>query len=224
MARLGDTASIFQLAFGLNAVLPSFVLFYRQTRASIGKSFLKQAAKLKVDLSIDDRDMDQFLEFPESSNAALRISNRLKWIPVGLCGLALLISFWGILHSAITPDNKVGDGFLWAFAVFSLILCPLAGIACHIWLSCFEDKVRQRNDLNVAQLEYCVSCFDAFLDLRRDVAKLNADITAATARFQDHEMKRKLARLLRKWKSISDWVVRLPATVAFLLRGLFRRR
>ena len=71
MAKLVDCATIFQLAFGVNAILPTMILAYRKTQENIVRWVAKEIDKHEPEFAIDDSDLGDFVDFVTDLNAGL---------------------------------------------------------------------------------------------------------------------------------------------------------
>jgi hypothetical protein len=152
MAKLVDCATIFQLAFGVNAILPAIVIAYRRTQTNIVRWVSKEVDKHRPEFAIDESEMADFLDFATDLHHGLKSLGWAKRIPITACMISLVVSFFGLLFAATRPDAHLSNGLLWSFAIYSLVICPSLA-TWYTGLLRFEEKelvklwVRERTAL-----------------------------------------------------------------------------
>lgn len=202
MAKLVDCATIFQLAFGVNAILPTIILAYRRTQDNIVQWVSKTIDKHKPEFAIEPSEMGEFLDFVTGLNPGLSALGLGKRIPIVASGISLFASFFGMIFAATTPDRHLGNGILWLFAVYSLVVCPSL-VAFYTFLLRFDEQELVK--LWARDRRALVNTAAAFREMR-DREKARFPDVASEKRWLEAEIERRkaelpdtlLSRLLRK--------------------------
>jgi hypothetical protein len=146
MSTYGNTASIFQLAFGVNAVLPTVYFAYRRAHDSLAKRLAEEISNIDPSLTFGEREMIVVRHFVRYGFPGMRLSRSVGFVLAGLFGVAVGLSFLGLLLSAINTGGDLADWLVLLFSAFALVLCPVAGILYDRWLWFFEQQVVLRLD------------------------------------------------------------------------------
>jgi hypothetical protein len=205
MATFIDTASIFQLAFGVNAVLPAVHLAFRRTHESISRRFADELQKQHSEFKFDEWEMSEFRRFVFGSSRGLKFASRAKIVPILMFLIAIVLSFLGLIKAATAPQDTLNSELVWSFAIYSLIVCPSVGLMYELFLGRLEHLIVLRwfepaNVLDTAKH------FKIFLETRkigveseqlsREVQSRAAELEIARLKYTWNSYKRKLLRLM----------------------------
>ena len=101
MSSYGEAVSIFQLAFGLNAALPTVYFTYRRTHDAVARRLAEEMNKIDPSLTLGERELIVVRHYVRYGFPAMRNSRPVGIVTAGLFGLALLLSFSGLVRSAV---------------------------------------------------------------------------------------------------------------------------
>jgi len=169
MAELVNCASIFQLAFAVNAAVPAVFLAYRRMHQSIAERFARSVQKVDATFTFDDYEMSEFRRYVRGSANGLKIADRVKVVPIGLFSIALVISFVGLVLTATRPQFILHDEYVWAFSIFALAVCPLVGLAYEMFLSFTENLIAVNWAKHREFANETAVYFRLWLDTQRDL-------------------------------------------------------
>src|ERR1700730_15889578 len=105
MSTYENTTSIFQLAFGVNAVLPTVFFAYLRTHGSLARRLAEEMSKIDSSLTFGEREMIHMRYFVRLGVRGIGVSRSLGFVVAGFFGVAVGLSFVGLLMSAITPKD-----------------------------------------------------------------------------------------------------------------------
>jgi hypothetical protein len=174
MARLGDCASVFQLAFAVNAVLPAIFLALRRAHRNVASRIATRIEQLKPGLAITDEEMAYLVQWVKDI-MGLAGSEKMKWIPVSTAALSLLGGFVGLVLAATQPTAVIWNSAVWVFAVYSLILTPLIALVYERWLMIMERRLTIAWFEDPEKMEGLVRGVKHDARIRRTLETLNFD-------------------------------------------------
>jgi hypothetical protein len=99
MSTYGSTASIFQLAFGLNAVLPTVYFAYRRAHDAVAKRLGEKISNIDPSITFKEREMIVVRHYVRYGFPGMRLSRILGIFVTGLFSVSVLVSFLGLLAS-----------------------------------------------------------------------------------------------------------------------------
>jgi hypothetical protein len=137
-ATLQNTVSIFQLAFGVNAVVPALHVAFRRTQDSLATRLVRDLRKLVPTFELDEKNLERLGLVVSTTLPGLKLANRLKIIPFFMLGTAMVISFFGLVLSAVQPAFELSDGWVWVLSIYILIVCPGSYLLYHALLKGLE--------------------------------------------------------------------------------------
>jgi hypothetical protein len=174
MARLADCASIFQLAFGLNAALPAVSFAFRRAHENITVRFSKEVQNADPEFKFNEWEMVQFRRFVKGSSTGLKFAQRIKVFPILAFGISVLLSFVGLIFGATMPDYALANRWVWTFALFSLVFSPALGLAYEWFLRFLEQAIL----LNWAESPEAAAETARYFKISLEGARVMADVEA----------------------------------------------
>jgi hypothetical protein len=201
-ATYGTSASIFQLAFGLNAVLPALFLTYRGLQASLARYLVEELRKIDPSLTLGEREMVVVRHYVRYGFPAIRLSRSLGLGVGGLFIVALILSFLGLLMSAIKSDEPLHDWSVILFSVFAVIMCPALGIIYDRWIWFVEQQVVLRLDQR-SVLVFLKPIKDSLTmdKVGGEMKKITDDMQQLLLEMEEQEIKREWRALKEKARS-----------------------
>src|SRR5258705_13880575 len=137
MPILGDSVSIFQLAFGVNAVLPVLISDFETVRDDAADSVLRKIKEFQPQFVLKEEDRFEFVDFTFKSVAGLRhariVTRLIGALSLVLCALSLVALCW----SALRPKEEISSARLFAFVGATLIVGPALYVARNEYLKWF---------------------------------------------------------------------------------------
>lgn len=166
MPTLAECNSIFQLAVGINAVLPAVLSGFEETRMQAAELFLRKIRECRPDFELKERDRPEFVNFVFQSVNGLRYARRITRF-IGAASVALAASSLGLLVlAALEPLREISREQLYWFVLVSLIVAPALYMARNSFLKWLYG-VLVRNVDSEAELQLFASCVDTYLSLQR---------------------------------------------------------
>lgn len=194
MAKLSDCATIFQLAFGVNAILPSLLIAYGRTKESIAKRAASAIRDHDPTFVLSEKELYEWTDFIQKSYLILKVSNSFKWIVLGTSACFVLLSFYGLVAAAIGPDDKLADSKLFWFAFLSLLISPLFAFGYESWLRLVEYWIATRSDHAPQKLKMAADSF-------RLIQNIGQTLAEAQQMIMDVKLSRKRNQIRRAWSS-----------------------
>jgi hypothetical protein len=208
MAQLANCTSIFEVAFGVNAVATAAALYFKVTHREVARRMYAEfrPPDSPVEGPLAERRFEDFiLQASPGLRGARRAYRVLMFVGLG----AALTAFIGLMLSATSPQTVIPSAALWAFAIFTIIVLPVAYWLYQQFLAWFEHAFTARKTTAADKTAYWRT-FEAVLplpDLRRefDEAMFDVHITLLELRWQRFRDRlvdirdsawRRLARLL----------------------------
>ena|ERR1041384_1216113 len=201
MAEFIDTASIFQLAFGVNAVLPAVYFAFRRTHESIASRFASELKKIDGEFKFDESEMIEFRRFVYLSSAGLRATDRIKFVPLFLFAGAVAFSFVGLMLAATNPHGSLSNTLVWVFSVYALLISPTIGLLYELWLHQFERLVIL-SWLEPANVEFTAKCFRLSLDARRATVEARTVLEEIKRKRLNDKMQEMKDRWRERWRTL----------------------
>jgi hypothetical protein len=221
MPRLVDCSSIFQLAFGVNAVLPAVLAEFELVRREAAESLLRKIKEYRPDFQLKERDRIDFVDFTFRSSRGLRhartVTRLTAFISVAFCGLSLV----ALCLAALNPEAQLSFKRLLAFVGMTLIIGPLVYIARNSYLKWLYrvNVIYGTNEQKEALL--FAECVNAYLKFKKEFEPLSdgmAQISVMVWRLRLAEMR---MRVVSIWYWIRSKVIFLKYPKV-LLRRLLR--
>ena len=198
MSTYGSAASVFQLAFGLNAALPTLYFVYRKTQDSLARRLAEKMANIDPSFVAGERELIVVRHFVRYGFPGMGLSRRLGIAVAVLFAIVLVLSFLGLLLSAIKSDCPINEQSVIWFSIFALIVCPLAGICYERWLGYFEEQVVLRLDRDAVIM---------FLEpVKQTLAgdRLGDEMKKLTIEAKELYLKMEEEELKREWREIRE--------------------
>jgi hypothetical protein len=167
MPKLTDCNSIFQLAFGMNAVLPAVIADFEFVRNEVADSLLRKIKECLPQFELKERDRIDFVDFTLRSSRGLRhartITRLTAFISVAFCAISLV----ALCLSALNPEAQLSRGWLFAFVATTLVVGPLFYIARNSFLKWLykTNVIHGTNEKKEAVLY--AECVNAYLDFKK---------------------------------------------------------
>lgn len=161
MPTLGDSVSIFQLAFGVNAVLPTLISGFEKVRDDAADSVLSKIKEIQPEFEVKEEDRFEFVDFIFNSVARLRyarIGTRLiGGLSLVFCALSLIALYW----AALRPKEEISATRLFEFVTATLIVGPALYFARNEYLKRFyRSFVYERNTkADAAVFAFCTKTY-----------------------------------------------------------------
>ena len=165
MLTLSSSNSIFQLAVGVNAVLPVLISDYEGIRDKAADSTLRKIQELNPTFELKERDRQEFISFTLRSTTGLRYAQRLTFwmavISITLSAASLTALCW----AAIEPERTISVKELLVFVGVTLIASPLFYVATnrHLkWIYSILERKSSTEESDVALFSEIVTSYLAF--------------------------------------------------------------
>jgi O-antigen ligase len=174
MPTLSASSSIFQLAFGVNAVLPVLISDFEAVRKDAAESFLEKIKEYHPEFELKQEDRINFVDFTFNSSTGLRrariITRLTGFISLVLCGLSLV----ALCGSALEPDQQISSSLFFAFVGATLIVGPIFYFARNQYLQSFYRGFVSHSDKKSEVLLFA-HCVKAYLTFKRKWERYRAD-------------------------------------------------
>jgi hypothetical protein len=203
MAQLQACASIFQLAFGLNAVMPAVFFAYKRTHEKITMRFAKEVQVQAPELKFDEYELIAFRRFVRGMSTGLKFADRVKYLPITLFFIAVVLSFFGLVYGAIRPEGKLDDGLVWGFSIFALLISPLLGLGYEWFLGYLERAVLLSWAESPEAAAEVAAHFKLSLTSAREIDELAKSVREAAVRvdkFSEDMARFRWKQEYRRWK------------------------
>jgi|GEM_PF-6131404 len=138
MVRLGDCTSIFEIAFGVNAVVaavaPQFKLTHREVAKRLYAEFRPPDSPISGPLA-----EHRFEGFVLRLSRTLRVARRAYPVLMAIGLGTALLAVLGLLAAATCPDHRIPAKLLWSFALVAIVGLPLLYWLYKAFLGWFEQ-------------------------------------------------------------------------------------
>jgi hypothetical protein len=204
MPTLSASTSVFQLAFGINAVISVLISEFENVRKEAADSLLRKIREYRPDFDLKERDRLDFMDFTFRSSRGLRHAKAITWINIFfslmLCALSLACLCW----AALRPDEQISSKlFLW-FVVFTFFVGPLFYFIRNRLLKWLYSVLVSygTNQQNEALL--FAECVDIYLETKRNWAPIEQQLNEATLKIPLMIWKIRLARIRMRLISLRE--------------------
>lgn len=150
--KLSNTATIFQLAFGLNAVCAILINRYLAQRSKVISAYVDRIKVLKPEFSIDGKE-ESLKRVMAKAMPGYRLLKKFFVFCISLAALSLVTSFLFLLAAAIRPDNEVSDSIFALLAFILVITNPAIYYIFFVLLDMLLEGVNKRMEINLASVE-----------------------------------------------------------------------
>ena len=209
MAKLGECASIFQLAFGVNAIVPALYISLHTTRETLENVFANALKHPDFRMKIELNEALEFASFIVAGARGSRVAGRQLIIPGILMGVSVLFSFFGLMGAAICPDVRIPNGILWIFSIYSLFICPGVGFF-------YETRLRWLRRAMVRHLvdpsnwsEGDLKLYQQMRDIGKSIDKVTESAYDALYEMSKQDLKIEWNDLLRRRREDFKKIVRV---------------
>lgn len=151
MSSYGEAASVFQLAFGLNAALPTVYFAYRRTHDALARHLAEEIAKIDPSTTFGERELIVVRHYVRYGFPAMRNARPLGLAVGGLFAIASLLSLVGLVLSAVDAAGHLDNWLVVLFSAFALIGCPIVGTLYSFLMSYSEQQIILRLDRTAAE-------------------------------------------------------------------------
>lgn len=122
---LSASNSLFELAFGVNAILPALFAGFRDVKEKAADSLLRKIKELHPEFEIAERDRLDFVKYHFDSSRGLRhakhVTNITAVLALSMCATALV----ALCLSAAEPNREVPPLLLFSYVGVALVGAPI---------------------------------------------------------------------------------------------------
>lgn len=140
MATVGGMASIFQLAFTLNAATGLVYGSFDRTLNALTEFAAKEFQARDASLVLTERKKVELRKFMLRAQKGIWFINRTLFIAEALLLIGLGISFIGLLKSAMTPDAEISATAVVLLSIFLLVIGPGVAVVYATVLKWLEGR------------------------------------------------------------------------------------
>ena len=209
MPTLSSANTVFQLAFGVNAVLPVLVADFERVRTEAAHSLLRKIKEYRPDFELKERDRLDFVDFTLRSSPGLRsarlVTHLTALLSLAFCGLSLAALCW----AALSPEHQISSKLFFTFVALTLIFGPLFYIARDRYLVWLYKVIAiyGTNEKNDALL--FAQCVETYLEFKKTWEPLERQANELMLEASRMTWKVKLSRVQMKIQSSWLWVKQL---------------
>jgi hypothetical protein len=167
MPTLSASNSIFQLAVGVNAVLPILVSDYEGMRDRAAESMLRKIRELYPRFEIKERDREEFISFMLRSTNGLRHAQRLTHSVALLSTMLSAISLAALCWAAIEPDWGISVKQLFTFVGATLIAGPAFYAATNRHLKWIYSILAKHSSNEAADTKLFADILESYLAFQK---------------------------------------------------------
>jgi hypothetical protein len=138
MANLQNCASVFQLGFGVDAIVPALYFAFRRTQDSLADRLAYEIQKKTPEFYKTEKEVEVLRAFVFNTVPFVKWSYRLRIVPVLFLTIGLVASFFGLVLSAVEPNYDLPNPWVWTFSVYTLLFCPATYFSYRLLLKGLE--------------------------------------------------------------------------------------
>jgi len=181
MPTLSASNSIFQLACGVNAVLPVIISDFETVRKEAADSLLRKIKEYCPDFELKERDRIDFVDFSFRSTTGLRHANLITRFTaltsLVLCGLSLTALCW----AALKPDQEVSSKLFFTFVGVTLVGGPLLYVSRNAYLKWLYRLLVIHGTNTKADAELFARCVQMYVTFKKQWERHEQSINASVA-------------------------------------------
>ena len=221
MPTLSNCSSIFQLAFGVNAVLPALIADFEFVKKEAANSLLRKIRESRPDFELKERDRIGFVDFVFQSSSGLRharlVTRATACISLAFCGVSLV----ALCMAALKPEARLSSTRLFEFVGMTLIFGPLFYIARNSYLKWLYrvNVIYGTNDQREALL--FAECVNSFFKVKKEWEPMSEAIAQIPLMIWSLRLAEARMRFAEMWYWIRSKAIFLKYP-RVLLRRLFR--
>ncbi len=198
MPTLSASASVFQLAFGINAVLPVLISDFENVRREAADSLLRKIREHRPDFVLKERDRIDFVDFTFRSSTGLRHAKTITLTSGLTSSLLCALSLSALCWAAFRPDEQISPKlFLW-FVGLTLIVGPLFYVMRNRYLKWLYSVMVIHGTNEQAETLLFAGCVDVYLEHKRRWAPIERRLREATSDIPLMIWKMRVARIQMK--------------------------
>jgi hypothetical protein len=203
MAKLVDCASLFSVAFAVDAVIPALSFAFRSTHERITRRTADAIQKHVPSIVIKEKDVPLLLKFVKGSSVGLRFADRAKAALIGMFLIGMLASFVGLVVSATNPEVHLADWIVWVFAIYTLLVCPALQIGYDRFIRFLEHVLIVKWEADETLPLTFAGHYASVAEARENVSEPEQKLKEFQSKIAEREWAWKVAKLrklLRKAK------------------------
>jgi hypothetical protein len=163
MPTLSASNSLFELAFGVNAVLPVLISDFERIKEQAAESLLRKLKECRPHFELKERDRVDFVDFAFRSNVGLRHAHWATRIVSVLSIVFCIASLGALVWSAHSPDQQVDFRCLVAFVAVTLVFAPSLYVARDRYLKWLYSILVVHGSNEKADAELFANCVEIYL-------------------------------------------------------------
>jgi hypothetical protein len=134
MPTLSASSSLFQLAVGVNAVIPALISDFEIVRNQAADSLLRNIGEYNPAFTLKERDRHAFISFCLKASGGLRLAKVLTHITVSLALSLCALSLGALCWSATQPNREISVQYFFWFVAVTLVIAPSFYVARNLIL------------------------------------------------------------------------------------------
>lgn len=113
--KLSDGNSVFQLAFGLNAVIPILVASFDDVKEKTAESLLRKIREHQPKFALKENERVDFTEFHFGSNKGLQYARIITRVVICASLIFCGISLGALVWAAVDPEHEIQTSMFYLF-------------------------------------------------------------------------------------------------------------
>lgn len=206
MPTLGASNAVFQLAFGVNAVLPILIADFEQVRKQAAESFLSKIKEHRPDFALKEQDRIDFVDFAFRSSRGLRHARMLTYITILVsllfCGFSLVALCW----AAQQPEREISSRLFYWFVGVTLIGGPSFYVARNSYLKWLYRVLVIHGMNNRAEVALFSDCVNTYLQSKKQWEPIEQQMREIMSEAATMEWEVKLALVEMNTKQALFWL------------------
>lgn len=206
MPSLSASNSLFELSFGVNAVLPALFAGFHAVKEKAAESLLRKLKEVKPGFEIRERDIPDFIDFHFKSSRGLRHAKYITYITafisLSLCATSLAALCW----SAENPNFEVPSKYLYAFVGLTLVAAPIFYWLRDRYLQWLYSAMVIHGTNNEVEALVFADCVNLYLAHKKEWEPLEQEMNAFKAELPFLIWKMRLMRfeiwLMSLWRRL----------------------
>jgi hypothetical protein len=184
MPLLSASTSVFQLAFGINAVLPIVMNDFEKVREELADMQLRKIKEYNSQFNIRERDWPEFVEFVFLSSRGMRFAQRITHLTALLSLVLCIVSLAFLCWSATAPDHLMSSQHFYWFVAATLVIAPILYYARDRGLKALYKLMVIHTENEQREAELLAGCAKLFFDIKKtdreiENKTLEAEVEAA---------------------------------------------
>jgi len=206
MPTLSASSSVFQLAFGVNAVLPVLISDFEAVRKDAAESLLRKIKEYCPGFELKERDRIDFVDFTFQSSRGLRHARFVTYFTgffsLAMCGLSLT----ALCLSALKPEWQISVRLFLTFTGATLIAAPLIYVGRNAYLKWLYSLLVSKSSNEQHEAVLFAECVNIYVKHKKEWEQTGSRMDEAQLQLEILGWEMRWMRIKMRLIPMREWI------------------